>query len=1141
MDYPDFSALMGQAVTAIILLSDYDKYDLSERVCYHFDLTEALTAERTLTEDATAAPADDRPVLQFQESACGVASLLECVPTTPWHRLTRKQKRALKTAIQTFNIQASAVRQDPSVYCHQPPQLPLRLNPSTRVYFAYETTRIAFCLDASPTLTSTFGFSSGANDSENDSACCPMDRLADMVRTFFASLVEPEQVPATTNKGVWRPCLAVTVLAVYPRGTGTSHRTSLLVRDFRVTDADSADLLSSKIGQWALSEVETEIARRLSGGSGMGNVPGASYDAWTVPMYSSSLRDLLDAGDTALSTLSSAARPCVVIATDGRSVACDGIIDVLSDKDRVDIPLIVLDLSSPSSHDMASSVQPEKGVGDNYFQVVNYDPIGAMFPLHLSDDTEALYAICKATAGCFFDQKLLEVAAKTSAGQVSPESPLSADQFFTFKGHTFRPNAVQWYTLFSLSPLSETSHSTWGTLPPPEYILRRLGLSGKNELATTVPSHLERRPSLLSTRTKMSSGSIDTSRAYAPSESSQVLRKAQVRSTFSTYTMNPVRIKVLLLMRVREGYRSKQYGQSTNDPDKVFIHFTLQLENASTLHYELSYRGLSNYNYMLGSAHVKIQLSGEASFIQAVKHDFLHQGHRVRTFTMAQQVSARLCTMLRWIRKEDAQQSYLTPLKWSDQLTNPNTPFVKRLQLLTPLQRKHHFRAGEFDCVCLHRFPYAPEEFLKEFRDDDDGEEELIAEVSKWSTQTIEEGRRYVRQIQASDSGIATYCVVELVRSAVASSVFSVSVETFGGTEAKDRLALIASLKRLLGKLKSVEVLSKQMGKFLVGVRMRQARHPVSGKERLLESHHNHATWDLIKDPELLPLLMKRRIEIGNFLVLDSSDNHALFAKLVREDMGPVESNDPGDLVQYQLAILSGRRVVVDLHMESESGEFFPFRPIQDDLVRQSKSKFHKMVRTLKKRDQECGRALRCRTTLLRVLSEEIPVTNSPEESQLFCVEKLLPYASSATLRLRFFHTGCGAANSILQSLTGQLLLSGTSTAKVARLPIDADADIGELGPGDWFLVEFDRQTISFVHLAGNEKNNVPQTDGQDFAYRELSFLTIGISDVRMQIFLSHALHSFLLSNPKRKTIFLLGSSTVVETILLTMTRPMII
>jgi hypothetical protein len=29
---------------------------------------------------------------------------------------------------------------------------------------------------------------------------------------------------------------------------------------------------------------------------------------------------LLDAGDAALSTLSSAARPCIVIATDGRSV-----------------------------------------------------------------------------------------------------------------------------------------------------------------------------------------------------------------------------------------------------------------------------------------------------------------------------------------------------------------------------------------------------------------------------------------------------------------------------------------------------------------------------------------------------------------------------------------------------------------------------------------------------------------------------------------------------------------------------------------------------------------------------------------------------------------------------------------------------
>jgi hypothetical protein len=511
-----------------------------------------------------------------------------------------------------------------------------------------------------------------------------MDRLTDMVRTFFTALTVPEQVPSTTNKGVWRPCLAVTVLAVYPRGAGTSQN-SLLVRDFRVTDTESAGMLVQKIEKWALGEVETEIARRFSGGDGMDNFStGASYDSWTMPMYSSSLRDLLDAGDAALSTLSSAARPCIVIATDGRSVACDGVIDICSDKDRVDIPLVVLDLSTPSSHLPVSEQQQGKG-GDAYFQLMNYDPGGAMFPLHLSDDTEALYTICKATGGCFFDKELLNEAARTCAGNVDPKSPLMADQFFAFQSHTFRPNAVQWYTLFSLSPLSQTTHSAWGNLPPPEYIRRKLDMTG----ILAAPHQVDLRQTFLPTRLGQHSSTSIDSRAYQPSEGGALLRKTQVRSTFSTYTMNPVRIKVLLLMRAQEGYRAKQYGQSTNDPDKAFIHFTLPLELGTILHYELSYKALGGYNHMVGSAHIKIQLSGEASFIQAVKNDFLHQ------------VSAKLCTVLRWIRKEDAQQSYLTPLKWSDQLSKPDTPFVKRLGMLKPVQRRHHFRRSEFDCECV--------------------------------------------------------------------------------------------------------------------------------------------------------------------------------------------------------------------------------------------------------------------------------------------------------------------------------------------------------------------------------------------------------------------------------------------------------
>jgi hypothetical protein len=36
-----------------------------------------------------------------------------------------------------------------------------------------------------------------------------------------------------------------------------------------------------------------------------------------------------------------------------------------------------------------------------------------------------------------------------------------------------------------------------------------------------------------------------------------------MQKAFSTYVVSPVPIKSLLLMRIKEGYRVKQYGQST--------------------------------------------------------------------------------------------------------------------------------------------------------------------------------------------------------------------------------------------------------------------------------------------------------------------------------------------------------------------------------------------------------------------------------------------------------------------------------------------------------------------------------------------------------------------------------------------------
>lgn len=1081
---------------AVILLSDWDKYGLSERVCYHFDLIEVLAStERPRIRSSKSKETTDSegsPTHSCKTGAvCGVSALLECVPREG--RLRSDQKKRLRTDLRNFNGAARALREQHLIACHQPTRLPLRIASSSNILFAYETTRVAFCLDASPTLTSTFGFAGRPMDAL-DTACCPMDRLLPMAREFFSSLIKPIRVQTSSHrddKSVWYPELAVTVLAVFPSAR-SGPLTKLLVRDFRVHNVESAELLLTKLEEWAVGDVEMEIASRLSAPTVSGDIL-ASYEAGFMPMYASSLRDLLDAGDVALSTLASAARPVIVVATDGRSVSCDPILDLLADDERVDVPLVVLDLSSPESHHPVSSPAP---VVDNSnareFHLLSYDPVGALFPLHLSDDTEMLHSICKATGGCFFDATLLQEAATTLAGQVQSDSPLFVDHFFAHKRHTVRPNAVQWYTLFSLSPLSPTIHSHLGRLPPPDYIRRRMvktDVPPKDRLQAFQPfvARSFDRPGATGAANDRSRPASES--ALGPSKQPHKIQS--VRTTFSTYIVNPIRVKSLLWMRVKEGYRVKLYGSSTNDPDKVSIQFYLPLDLGSVLHYELSYTALPGYNHQVGFANVRIEMSGEPNFIQTVKNmknDFL-QGVRIRPVTMAQHASLRLCELFQRIRAEDEVQSRLLPIKWSDQLSTLDTPFVKRLGMLTTLQRRRHFRCDEFDSVLCGKMPYEhDDDFLSEFREIDDGEQELVEAVSDWATQTVLHRRRFVKRTPPANGGLACFCVLELIRCPVAARIFKVSVETVTGTDPADRLSLIVSIKELLRGLKDVEVLPKQIGPFLVGVRPHEFGAMPEGKARLLEGQHNHASWDLVKDPELFPLLMRRRREIGRFFLLHSTNTHALFAKLVRreEDDG---DGKPGDLVQYQLAILRDK-VIVDFHMESEGGEFFPFRLASGD----GNSTFHRMVTTLQKRDQECGRALRCRTNLLKVFDDSR--ARPAPDSHVACVQRLLPYASVTFVRLRFFHSGSGPANEILRTLTEEMLLACSFSARVAKLLGRSEHGISGLNAGDIFVVKYDKHTMSLLHLASSEQEEVSQDDGRGLSFRELTFFTIGISDL---------------------------------------------
>lgn len=1093
LGHADLLQTSGDASSAIFLLRDYSKFGLPERICYHFDLTEALTTtttpttkSETKTEASNIVPAkdissrsdrgtnesDNDPDNRKAEiddeltSTCGILRILELAPGAVSHRMSKRQKRFLRMRLREFNTAAEKVHREKTTICYQPQDLPLRCNPSTKVSFGYEKTRIAFCVDASASLTSTFGINGSRPSRSKDNVFCPLDRLPEMARIFFSSLVEP--INNTSTSTSWKPLISVTVLAVYPMGK--ISETSLLVRDFLVHDAESAKELIDRIERWTYSEVESGISERLS--------RRQAASTWSIPIYSSNLRHILEAGDYALDVLSSDARPVIVVATDGRSISCDGIVDVFLDVDRVDIPIHVLDLSLNETHTM----EDENYLSANHeINFLTYDPGGIMgFPLYLTDDSEALFIVCRATGGCFLDLALLSETAKSTAGQQQLTDDL-VEQSYSFRRRFVKMNGLQWLVLFSLSPISPTFNSSWGKLLPPTYLQKQLS---KSIMEVAASAKMQSACTSETTDLFRHAGGVRQvvlnetfQRSGSEISGAGGRQHFQAQTTFSTYVVSPVRIKALLLTRVKEGYRAKQYGSSTHDPDKVLIQFTLPLESGTILHYELSYKALSLENYFVGSAHIKIELSGDPRFIQAVKNNFLHQSLQIqekRSHTIREKRMERLCDVIRGIRRGDILQSYLKPpSKWDNILANSDSPFVKRLDALKDIERERHFQVDQFDVICTRAIPNGIEDiFLSGFMTNQDGKQELIDSITNWSTQTMTKNSKFLKR--CTNSGQMTnYCVVEIEQSKKASKLFTVSVEFFGGTDPTKRFETLRSLKGALYDLKNVEVLSKQIAPFLIGKKNSLLKENV-------QIQFHHASWELVKDPELTALLSKRRTEIGGFRLLESRDDYALFAKLA-----PKTSDSPGDLIQYEITVQTDR-VIVDLHMESESGIFNP-----NYVGVEKKSQFGRMVNVIRRRDQECGRALKSRTTLLQAFNEQVEDKTTNEDHQR-CVKQLLAYSSRVTRKLRYFQN-FGEVNTILVQLTSESLLSKFFGAKAARLKIDSETLICDEQRGMWFVVQYDRQTMSFLHLS---MVDLVKKDADIRTFRELTFFTIGISDL---------------------------------------------
>lgn len=527
--------------------------------------------------------------------------------------------------------------------CHQPRHLPLPLNPNTRVSFAYELTSIAIVVDASPSLTATttsFGismsnnnknnrnnFNSGeeksstpttAMDDDDDGYCVPLDRLGKTLKMYLLGLIQPIDVPpvAVSGKGVafgrWTPNLAVTVVAAYPpTSNGDKASAGLLVRDFRVIDEVSVLELVRQVERWALREVEGTIAERLCGlrdfvgdGEVRRNLGSRSQqhnnnnrllsrlDSFSLPStdqvmsssnkhVKSSVKELLAVGDVALSTLPSEGRPIILVASDCQNLECTTTFEFLTATDRTDVPLSVIDLSLNS----------REQEGHHYaFDFTSSLPDACQMSGGIFLHRELLESCVKAKAGSAARQKLTGLqSAQTTTPLDDHQTRFQGDIHFCSKKRSVRqvrPNALQWYTLFSLSPFTPGGYLLSST-PRPIKSASTSGFFHSSSVSLTSLVNAKQIPNKLhiDRRTSMDeSKSNDVVPILSPTTTSQE------RIMFSKYSIQPVRIKSLLMSRVLEGYRARRYGQTSQDSDKVSIHFTLRLAECDVvLHYEVSF------------------------------------------------------------------------------------------------------------------------------------------------------------------------------------------------------------------------------------------------------------------------------------------------------------------------------------------------------------------------------------------------------------------------------------------------------------------------------------------------------------------------------------------------------------------------
>jgi hypothetical protein len=455
--------------------------------------------------------------------------------------------------------------------------------------------------------------------------------------------------------------------------------------------------------------------------------------------------------------------------------------------------------------------------------------------------------------------------------------------------------------------------------------------------------------------------------------------------------------------------------------------------------------------------------------------EMVQHGKRIPAASMA--AAEQICKLLRWIRKEDYLDSYLCLPGWGDiDHLSPGSSFFRRLETLSRLQRHRHFRSETLEVVTAGGGnPYERAESLFGDMEQNSGEKELFETLTSWSTAIISDTEIYLKEITpAREDDLAHYCIVRVSQCREVSRLFSITVDFHGELDTEQRLAILFTLEESLRSCAELLLLDRGVSNYIA---LRPLLSSSVWKPSWSEYFLHHKSWELLKDPEVLPLLFKRRHIIGSFFILHADENRAVFCKFVKDNAAQTN-----DMVMYQV-LQRQDGIYVDIHMEACRAVFHLFR---------SKSfPLYALYERVRRRDEDCARNLRSRTNLLAELDSSNGMQNAcGSQQQEEDVTRIMKVSTPTITQMRFFSEGSGSANDILSNLIARHVTSDSFQTQTARLLVEK-ADGHE---GIFFIMRLDWYVLSVACLEFRDRTE--SEDEVRESYRDLTFYTAGIIDL---------------------------------------------